>query len=949
MLLMLVASSAARAAPTYLFDGSYINGCSLSDKVYTCPNIGTLPPDGIILIASGYTLNVQSDITFQYNQGLTMSGTARLTSTGNLNIADLPPSNLNISGGSLSAGGTFKAGNQVQTIKANITAATMVLGSGSPLEITGTVTATGTVQIAYSTTINGALSGSTITTDASVKIRGNVTATTRFTLQSGGTVTGSVTAPEVLLLAAGSTVTGNVIASTSLIMGSGAKVNGDVDTGYLRLEASGTIIRGNAAVTSALLQSQTSVQKIITCKNGTVTGKCDCVDNQSGYPINSADGPTCESGKPAAGALRHFLITHDGSAGTCTTERVTVTACANAACSAPHYGGGASATLQPGGAAISTGTSGTTTADVSSIATGIIKLSLANTSTSVQCYNSVTKTSSCDMNFTGDVNFEINVPHHKAGNPVTASIQALKANATATACIPGFNNEKKNVEYSCNYVLPNTGAGQMSLDSTSAVQNDAKSFVCNTTTTTTRETSFDGAGVGKLTLVYPDAGKVVLNAKLDKIMGKEEFVVAPDHFDFEPPASLRAGADFDLKVYARNLAGETTPNFHKSGLSTGATTTKISRDCTGGNLTGALTESMVEYDKGVAIATMSFNEAGYLDLKASLDNFLGAGLATVNSSGDLATDQCEARIGPFVPWTFQVELFDAVRKAANFYYAGEPIGVRITALNKQGQPTTNYPKGYGAGQIIKFTALQEPGTPLADTLGTLIGTYAANGFSSGFAPAAGSTPPAPAYAFKSVTQAPMQIRLRADNSETKSELLITSATATVGTNLPETEQARPWIRTGRLRLGNRFGRTGTSQIEMPLTVDYWSGKSWVVNDQDSFTVIPASAFAQTTSTGSTAPPITQKVDIKKGAGVLPLTSSQPGWIDVAINLGLSGLDTSCLATKAQSTAAKLPWLRSPVACPTQPAKLTPDPSARATFGIFPVENRRIIHMREVFN
>jgi MSHA biogenesis protein MshQ len=159
---------------------------------------------------------------------------------------------------------------------------------------------------------------------------------------------------------------------------------------------------------------------------------------------------------------------------------------------------------------------------------------------------------------------------------------------------------------------------------------------------------------------------------------------------------------------------------------------------------------------------------------------------------------------------------------------------------------------------------------------------------------------------------------------------------------------RPWIRTGRVRIGSRFGRTGTSPVELPVTVEYWSGRSWVLNDQDGFTVIPADAFALTASTGNTLSSSKQTVKLTKGAGVLPLTSSQPGSIDVAINLGASGLDTSCLTTKSSSTASKMPWMRTLVTCDGQAARQG-DPSARATFGIFPAENRRIIHVREVFN
>ena len=70
-----------------------------------------------------------------------------------------------------------------------------------------------------------------------------------------------------------------------------------------------------------------------------------------------------------------------------------------------------------------------------------------------------------------------------------------------------------------------------------------------------------------------------------------------------------------------------------------------------------------------------------------------------------------------------------------------------------------------------------------------------------------------------------------------------------------------------------------------------------------------------------------------------------GSVDVAINLGISGSDQSCLATHG-GTAASKPWLRSQNgSCPTA---YDSDPSARATFGVYALETRKSIHVREQF-
>jgi predicted acyltransferase (DUF342 family) len=102
------------------------------------------------------------------------------TGANNINIADIKTSNLAISGGTLTAGGNFKMGNQVQTISANVNAATMNIGSGSDTKITGTLTATGQITLGSHATIIGPISASVVTTTSPVSLTGDVTASSSF-------------------------------------------------------------------------------------------------------------------------------------------------------------------------------------------------------------------------------------------------------------------------------------------------------------------------------------------------------------------------------------------------------------------------------------------------------------------------------------------------------------------------------------------------------------------------------------------------------------------------------------------------------------------------------------------------------------------------------------------------------------------------------------------------
>ncbi|MFP5393993.1 MAG: hypothetical protein ACLGI6_21030, partial [Gammaproteobacteria bacterium] len=80
-----VVAPAARA-DAYLFDGSANPGCTLSGKVYSCGTLSLGATDSLA-IASGYTVNVNSALTLGYNNAIVMSGTARLSVGGNLDVS----------------------------------------------------------------------------------------------------------------------------------------------------------------------------------------------------------------------------------------------------------------------------------------------------------------------------------------------------------------------------------------------------------------------------------------------------------------------------------------------------------------------------------------------------------------------------------------------------------------------------------------------------------------------------------------------------------------------------------------------------------------------------------------------------------------------------------------------------------------------------------------------
>jgi len=893
---LLLATGTAQAGATYRFGGAAIPGCSLSGKVYTCPSSAGIAADDKIIIDSGYTVSVRSDFTFGYNQGLTMSGTARLTSTGNLSIADLPPSNLNVTGGSFSSAKTFTAGNQVQTFKADISAASLVLGSGSTLQITGTLVSTGPVTIGSNTTITGPVTGTTVSIGTPVRI------------------------------------TGDVNASTSLFLGSGSTIDGNVDTGQMTLQASDALITGNAAVDFAKLDWNGRVAKKIICKSGTRPGECDCVDNQSGNPVNSAKGPTCESAKPATAPLHHFQITHDGSGRTCAPESVTVTACANESCSA-LYKGGAQITLSPGSVAATIDSSGTTLAQVSrnTAGTDTLQLTQGSAKPATTCYNSTSKTTSCAMTFASGVSFRIDASHHKAGDSAGAIVTALAPDPATGQCVAAFKNTSKDIAYACQHVTTSVDTKGLLLTDTTTKR--AATLACSTGAAQTVSSQFDADGKAQLTLAYQDVGKLKLLASFDDAQGDTTVTVAPYTFSFSklPSAPIRAGDKFQVTVTAVNKAGAATPSFNQSALVAGATLTDIAVSCVGKGSAGLFTSARTEFGSGVAVPTLAWGNVGTLDLKATLSDFLGSKVDVTGTSG--AKPECTPSVGPFIPKYYVVD-YQAANSKRTFYYAGEPIPVRVAAMNAQAGVTSNYSGDLGLSETVTLTArnptdyaaIQDASAELKDF------TVPASAFKDGVAQAT------PAYGPKTTAPIAASILLRAGNS---------AGSVTSGDGKGTYENARPAVHSGRLRIGNAFGRINTP-LPMRIEAYYWTGKSWLFNQKDDFTVIPASAFVQAARpnmTGGVAPTIIavkSAVTLASGRGQVDLTGDRAGWIDLAINLGNDTQPLPCnKAAYPTSSGARLAWLRLPTGCA--------DPSARATFGEQSAEERRIIHVRQVFN
>ena len=985
--LMLFAAGAPASAKVYRFDGGANGDCTLSGSTYTCPALPLPDWNDSMTIASGYTVKITADATFGYSQTLTMSGTAVLSSTGNLDIGGIATNNLNISGGTLIAGGTFSVGAQNQTLTADIQAATANLGTGSTLNITGNVTATGNVNIASHATITGAIRGVAVTTNSPVALTGDIVATNSFTLASGSTVKGNVTAPVVSLLAASSTVTGNITAKTSLQLGSSVGVTGDVATGTLTLDDSNAIINGNATVDSAVLNWAGRVTKIIYCTGGTTPGQCDCVTNNSGYPVNTVSGPHCQ-GKTVP--LDHLQIDYDPTGSLCAPSTVTVTACANATCTST-YGSGTTVTLTAKGAGglastatVAVGPSGTAQATINYPQAGSATLSATSSTATAggatcRVNGSASAGANCQvavaasayvMKLDGASGTTGFVAESARTLTVSALSAATGANGSPQACTPMFQNVTRSATFTCAYANPTTGFYPVRLNGVALNGSSSAASKCDGIGQSLA-LSFDANGNATLPLKYADAGKVTLTitdsnprspppANLDTIFAPAAFNVA---VTMGTGQYVAARSTFGAKVTAVNQANATTPNFgRESPQQTVAMDTAGCRPAAAPKLsplpTGTVANGVVTF------SGLTYPETGSFDLVATMagGSYQGTGLNPTGSTNTGVTPGgaagCTGAAGPFIPAYFTIDS-DATwtRKATLYggkllqYYSGETtsagspgvIRLTITARNAANGVTANYAGAYARKITLSaldgFTSAALTGTfsrSAATTDPACTAQVCPDEFTKGVATWAGN------YTFAASPTGQTPLRIRATDADGASSAAIPGGV--VG------QEPIVLIRSGRVRLTNGFG--GLGNLDLPVSIEYYTGQTWVRNAEDSTTAFTKAAV----SVGAGATPCTSKPALTaftNGTATLCLAPSgtQRGSVPYAINLGTgTGANTSCYYNSAapnmtDSTGAKMTFLRSRDASCN---RNNVDPSALATFGIYAPDARRVIHVREVF-
>jgi MSHA biogenesis protein MshQ len=690
----------------------------------------------------------------------------------------------------------------------------------------------------------------------------------------------------------------------------------------------------------------------------------------------------------------HYQVSLPSTSINCVTSTVSVTACADSSspCTNAYVNAnGATANLATSGGSLgassitfdATGAASTTLSDSSAANGTAVAVTLSGESVSANnarqcCPNgtscSVANSCSTTFNTAGFITAStaggpsVTIPTQTAGTTSASYyLRAVQTNTSTGACTALLTGAQS-VQWT--YLCGNPSscsAGNLATINGSSSTAIPGSTSSNSTSGPVPMT-FDSNGNAPFSFVYNDVGQITLYSGLGingiVLLGiSNTFVVKPAGFTVSnikqtaspnlanPGATsasgskfVKAGESFSATITAKTSTGATAPNFGQETTPQGVLLTPTLVLPSGG-VTGTLSNGTVSgsFSSGVATATnLAYSEVGIITLTPSVSggSYLGAGAVTGTSTGN---------IGRFVPAQFALSSASVVNRASlscspasTYTHLGENFGLvfTLTAQNVSGSTTQNYTGSFAYLNPATASAWNLSGVGGSTTFSTTSGRLAlgsasgafSNGVASGVTLVASasraSTPDGPFSALFGI--APVD----SDGVAMASY----NMAGTYGGSTDHTQVATVTLRFGRLMVSSGMG-AASHTLTLPVTAQYWNGSAFDTDTLDSCTTVPTSAmnFGNLRGTlASTDTAATSAVSISSGLGNLVLAapaSGHSGTFDLALSLGSSTTDTSCLQTWAPSTAAtagaNLSYLRGGWCGSTWGY----DPNARASFGL----------------
>lgn len=468
---------------------------------------------------------------------------------------------------------------------------------------------------------------------------------------------------------------------------------------------------------------------------------------------------------PVGVQIDHFQLDHSGQALTCNPETVTVKACANAACTT-LITDPVTATLSLTPISASNGWIGGNTVTFSG---GSTKVQLRNNTTTavtigVSGSTPTTKpfsttlckagagtpsAAACTLNF-ADSGFFFDVPDTYSNQPQTVTIKAVKKSDVTKLCVPGFASQTKSVKFWSSYITPasNPYNSQMSVNSSAIGASQGAA--------TPLSLVFDAQGQSTITVKYPDAGKVQLDARYDGtgseaglvMLGADQFVARPVGLCITPPQGVCAAGDsscpvfkkagetfqVDIKAMAWESANDgdicvgnqTTPNFALPNIALGST---LVAPNPGTNATlGTTAYSHVAAANSANNVSQTVSEVGVFRMTATPPAAKQPEGSTVSTGyfGYTIPPASSLPVGRFVPWDFNLLSGVLTPACGQFSYMSQPFGVKMTvqARNKSAGVTKNYGGEFAKGRLYLVAGNNHDGIDRTDRVGSMMASWA---------------------------------------------------------------------------------------------------------------------------------------------------------------------------------------------------------------------------------
>ena len=888
--------------------------------------------------------------TIRLGDGTSVSG-AITSNSGLVDIGD----NADV-GGEIKTSGTIALGDHSSVGSNMVGTAAALITVGNTSNVAGAISTGGVVTLGDQSTVTDITSiGGTVTVGTSATVTGTIATSGDINIGADSVAGNASSSAGALTVGDGVKITGNLSARGVILIGAKTEVAGPITS------TAGAITLGAKSTISSCVRSASGAAIAITAKAVVNSVCCGSASACTSACVTSTPmPPLCQ---PPSTGPHHLEVRHGTGTGlTCSPSTLTVVACQDAACALPYISG-VVGTLTATGAGTGTGMianwpsgtvfnipsgSSSTTKDVQVTTVGSVVFGTSGVAPAPASPSTCNFGSPACTFTVADAGFLFDVPNHVSDVAQTVAVRAVRKSDNTAACVPALTGSRS-VNFTCAYLNPGLGTLPIRVGGAALNATNNAASACGSSGRAVNLT-FNAGGIASTTVQYADVGQVQLNARLTGssggsdaglvMTGTDSFIAAPASFAFSAISAgpIKAGIAFAATVGAVNSSGLVTPNFGREAAAQSAALTFTRAQPSGsGASDGVFTGSLGAFSAGVASASnLVWSEVGRGDLSATLSsaNYLGSGLSATGTTA--STGAGAGAVGRFTPHHFDVVVTPA---CSIFTYAAQPFSARITAKNGLATPGTTVNYDGTAATTPNFSQAVILSDAPALGLGSFTGTgaLAASLFNAGVANTL-----TPAYSFTAKLTAAQTLVARAIDADS-----ISSAGYVEGSTA---------LRSGRLRLSNAFG-SEKSPLALAVQAQYWSGNAWVLNSADNCSVMPAAAVARSGYVDNKGAPTAawnttaNGIVVAGGNATLTLSAPSPlltGSVNLALNLGsaAAAADQSCLAVHPASTGAALPWLRSQNGgCSTAWDR---DPSARATFGIFSPETRKILHVRRIF-